>query len=138
MNAEEQKLLVKAPALVSVLAATKHHKINEVQKAHAIKLAHLHTFSADPDLRSYYDKVDKHFIENFESIARQYAPFDDAQLEALKKEIDKVNQVILSLDSDLSAKLHKSLSEYTEHVKYAEHSVLEHFVFPVPIKGLTE
>ncbi|MEP7170483.1 MAG: hypothetical protein ABI855_14030 [Bacteroidota bacterium] len=138
MNPEQQQLLVKAPALVSVLAAAKHHKINDAQKAHAVKLAHLNTFTTDTDLKSYYEKVDKHFVENFESIAQQYAPFDDAQLEALKKEIDEVNQGIATLESELSAKLHKSLSEYTEHVKYSEHSVLEHFVFPVPIKGLTE
>jgi hypothetical protein len=138
MTAEQQKLLVKAPALISVLVSVKDHKINYPQKAHAIQLAHLNTFTADPDLHSYYKKVDKHFIENFEEIVKQYAPFNETQLTALKKEIDKANEVISSLDSDLSAKFHKSLSEYTEHVKLAEHSLLEHFVFPIPIKGLTE
>jgi len=138
MNGEEQKLLIKAPALISVLVSGSHHKINEAKKAHAIKLLHLNTFISDPDLRAYYQKVDKHFIEDFESIAQQYSPFDDSKREALKKEIEKANQIIATLDNSLSLKLHKSLDEYTEHVKNSEHSVLEHFVFPIPIKGLTE
>jgi hypothetical protein len=138
MNAEEQKLLLKAPVLVSVLAASRDHKINEAQKADAIKLAHLKTFTADPVLQSYYEKVEKYFIENFESIVQQYSPFDDAKREALKKEIDKVNEIIAKLDRDLSERLHKSLTAYAEHVKNSQHSVLEHFIFPVPIKGLTE
>jgi len=138
MNAEEQKLLFKAPALVSVLAASTDQKINEIQKADAIKLAHLKSFSIDPDLRSYYDKVDKHFAENFESIVKHYAPFDDEKRQALKKEIERVNEVISTLEHELASKLHKSLSDYAEHVKHAEHSLLEHFVFPIPIKGITE
>ncbi|MEO5570918.1 MAG: hypothetical protein ABIT08_11730 [Bacteroidia bacterium] len=138
MKADEQKLLIKVPVLVSVLAASTDYEINEVQKADAIKLAHLKSFSGDPDLKSYLDKVDKHFVENFESVVKQYAPFDDSKRKALKKEIESVNQVISTLEPDLASKLFKYLSDYSEHVKHAEHSVLERFIFPIPIKGITE
>src|SRR4030095_11657398 len=98
MTADEQKLIIKAPALLSALAASSHHKINDTQKTHVIKLAHLHSFTSDPDLRSYYEKVDKHFIENFEEVVQQYSPFDDAKRDELKKEIEKVNEIISTLD----------------------------------------
>ena len=107
MTAKQQKLLVKAPAFISVLAAVKNHKINYPQKAHAIKLAHLNSFSSDPELRTYYEKVDTNFIKNFERIARHYAPFDDEQLHALKKEIE----TLTVLFQHLTAKWQQSFTK---------------------------
>ena len=63
---EEQELLLKAPVLVSVLASCSFNNVNEIQKADAIKLAHLKTFTATPLLLPYYEVVEKDFEQQFD------------------------------------------------------------------------
>ena len=94
LTIEERELLYKAPVLVSVLASSSFNEINKVQKADAIKLSHLKTFTADPLLLDYYTEVEKKFKSQFEIIAKEYYPFDEKQRSALKEEICRVNQII--------------------------------------------
>ena len=77
LTEEEQALLLKAPVLVSVLAACSFNYVNKAQKADAIKLAHFKTFTAAPVLLPYYIEVDKTFREEFDATVQQYFPFDD-------------------------------------------------------------
>lgn len=137
LTRDEANLLMRAPALVSVLAASISNKISIKDKADAIKLAHLKTFTADPLLIKYYEEVEHNFIATFEEIERKYEPFDDTKRAALKKEIQTVNQVISKLDREFALALQLSLTRYAEHVRKAEHSVLEDFIFPFILPGLT-
>ena len=134
----EQELLFKTPAMLSVLASCKNNHINNAQKADAIKLSHLKTFTANPYLLDYYAIVEKEFKQQFEMIVKKYLPFDDAKREALKKEIELSNSILKKLDEDFAIILHKSLTGYSQHVRKAEHSVVENFIFPFSIHGLTD
>ena len=138
LTKEEITLLLKAPVLVSVLASSKDREISNEEKADAIKLSHLKTFTADPILLSYYKEVEKNFKNYFETIVNKYAPFDDAKREALKKEIDSLNTVIAKLDTQFARTLHRSLTKYAEHVKKSEGTIFRTFIFPIPIHGLTD
>ena len=138
LTKEETELLLKAPILVSVLASSTNHEINKLEKADAIKLAHLKTFTADPLLVKYYNEVEKNFNNYFETIEKKYAPFDDSKREALKKEINNINTIIAKLDKEFANTLHRSLSGYAGHVKKAGRGFLENFIFPLPIPGLND
>jgi hypothetical protein len=131
LTTEEQELLYKAPALVSVLASCSFNEVNKIQKADAIKLAHLKTFTAIPLLIPYYIEVEKKFKELFEAATRKYFPFDEAKRISLKKEIDRVNLVIGKLDKEYAQALHKSLEKYASHVKRSTHTVFVDFIFPI-------
>jgi hypothetical protein len=138
LSAAEKELLVKAPVLVSVLAASTNHEINKAEKADAIKLAHLKTYTADQLLIPYYKEVEKQFNENFIQTVKKYFPFDDNKRELLKQEINAVNVTIGKLDKFYAKSLHKSLTGYAEHVKKAGRGTLINFIFPLPIPGLTD
>ena len=138
LTTEEREFLYKAPVLVSVLASCSFNEINKVQKADAIKLSHLKTFTADPLLLSYYAEVEKDFKNQFEIISQEYFPFDEYKRNALKREIDKINQIIGKLEKSYSEALYKSLERYSKHVKKATHTVFQDFIFPVPIPGLSD
>ena len=138
LEKEEVELLLKAPVLVSVLAASGDHEISNLEKANAIKLAHLKTFTAEPILQPYYNEVEKNFKTNFDAIVNKYSPFDDAKREALKKEMVTLNTAISKLDNEYARALHSSLSSYATHVKKADKVFLENFLFPIPIHGLTD
>lgn len=138
LTKQEQELLFKAPVLLSVLAASGDHEIDKKEKAEAIKLAHLKTFTANSLLILYYKEVEKNFNIYFNEATKKYAPFDDEKRKALKAEISVLDTVIKKLDEDFARVLHKSLAGYAEHVRKADASFIEGFIFPIPIYGLTD
>ncbi len=137
LTEQEKEFLFKAPILLSVLAASGDNKINKKQKADAIKLVHLKTFTASPLLIPYYKEVEKKFNKYFNEAVKKYAPFDDVKRQALKKEINIIDTIIQKLDKDFSRALHKSLTAYADHVRRSGESIIDGFIFPVPIHGLT-
>lgn len=137
LNAKEQDLMLKAPALLSVLAASGAFGITNEQKSEAIKMAHLKTFTANPLLILYYTEVETKFKKNFESAVKKYAPFDTVKRDALKQEIALTNDLFKKLDKEFAKTLHQSLDGYTKHVGKSARSFFENFIFPIPIKGLT-
>jgi hypothetical protein len=48
----------------------------------------------------------------------------------------KVNIVIAKLDKAYAHAFHKSLEGYAKHVRNSSHSILQDFIFPLPIPGL--
>ncbi len=138
LEIREQDLLIKAPALFSVLASCSNNMINKIQKADAIKLAHIKTFTAIPELQPYFKEAEKNFREDFEEIAAQYYPFDEKHRDMLKTEVRKVQQIIQKLEPHYASVLTKSLERYAGHVKRATHSIFRDFVFPLVLFDLKE
>ena len=138
LTKEESELLLKAPVLVSLLASSSFNRINKTQKADAIKLAHIKTFSSDFALINYYDAVNKHFKDEYEAAQEKYAPFDDNKLNSLRKELDRVNVIISKLDKNYGRLLHQSLENYGKHVKNADHSIFQDFVFPLALPKFSQ
>ena len=137
LTEDEKDLVLQAPALVSVMAASDDKVIDKAGKADAIKLAHLKTFTADGLLLSYYNDAEIDFKKHFEEIVKQFAPFDDVKRGQLQKKIESVKVIIAKLNKEFALTLYASLSKYAEHVKKAEGSVLADFLFPLPIPGLS-
>ena len=134
----EQSVLLNAPVWISVLASSSYKKINASQKEDAIHLSHLKTVTANPALLAYYREVEKIFETEFENTVKQYFPFGDEEKAALKKQIEQVHKVAEKLDPTYRDILLKSFHKYETHVKRAGHSVIEDFIFPIPIPGLTK
>jgi hypothetical protein len=133
LSEAEYDLLLKAPVLMSVLVSCAGGEVNKKQKAEAIKLSHIKTFTAVPELRPYYKEVEKNFQGDFESIASTYYPFDDKKRNALKKEMEKVPPILKKLDPEYAGFLGRGLERYANHVKRAAHSIFHDFVFPMVI-----
>lgn len=133
LTTREQELLLKAPVLMSVLASCFKGEVNKKQKADAIKLAHIKTFSAIPLLRPYYQEAEKNFREDFESIAQAYYPFDEEKRNELKKEIENVKHILEKIGPSYAGPLNRSLERYAEHVKKSAQGIFQDFVFPMVI-----
>jgi hypothetical protein len=130
LSKNEIALLLRAPVIVSFLAAMGNGEIRQWRKVDAIKLAHLKTFTANTLLIPYYKEVERVFEKNFETIAKWYAPFDEPSRDRLQREVDQVNDVIEKLDKELADELRSSLVDYTEHVKKAYKGLVINFVLP--------
>lgn len=138
LSQEDRNLLLKAPVYVSILAAGNNHDLGDAQKADAIQLAHLKTFTSNSILSNYYKEVDKTFKNNFDHIISEFLPINEEKRKIIMLKLDEINKIISKLDTNFGIELHKSLSDYSEHVKKSNHSVLEDFIFPIPVHGITE
>ncbi|HEV8513780.1 MAG TPA: hypothetical protein VGQ59_10905 [Cyclobacteriaceae bacterium] len=137
LSKAEQKLLLQAPAIVSLFASIGNGDIDQWKKVDAIKLAHLKTFTAPLSLIPYYKEVDKTFKHDFQLYEKIYTPINDANAALLQNKIDLINNVIAKLDDKFAFALHASLISYAAHVKKAYKGLVSNFVFPFPIFGLT-
>lgn len=138
LSPEEQELLLKAPALVSVLAASYDYEITKEEKAAAIKLSHLKTYNALPSHLFYFKKVEANFERYFRECVEKYAPFDDLKRHELKDELNQTNTILSNLESTLAKAIHESLKQYTDHIRKADRTFLEYFIFPLPIPFKTD
>jgi hypothetical protein len=133
LTPKEQSLLLSAPAIVSILAASATGEMNEWENADAIKVAHLKTFSAHPVLIQYYKEVEKDFERNFDYLVKVYSPFNDSSRELLGIKVEKINAILEKLDPAFAETLRASFSSYADHVKKAYQGLVVNFLFPFPI-----
>lgn len=138
LNEEERALLLKAPALVSILASSTDQEMDETEKADAIKLSHLRTFTADPMLRPYYQEVEKAFKAQLVELLQLHNPLNEYSRKAIEREIKNVNKLLGRLDKKFAEKLGKSLNSYAEHVNKSKRNFMEYFVLPLNIPGITD
>jgi len=136
LTAGEKAILLKAPAIVSVLAFTSFKEISKTQKDEAVKLAHMKTFTEVNLLVPYYEEVDRHFKKNLEEYIERYFPFNTANCNAIKEEMNKVDIIINKLDKLYGALLRKSLAGYARHINNTAHSVFQDLIFPVAFSKL--
>ena len=135
---QEKEMLLNAPAYVSLLAANAHGGMDETEKKIAIETSHIKTFSCHPMLREFYHEVEKIFSINIEQLDNQLPKGKAGREAAIKKELAKLEPIFLKLGQEYAATLHRSFITYTEHVSQAHKNLLESFIFPLYIKGLTD
>ena len=83
-------------------------------------------------------EVEKNFTMHFEEIAKQYAPLNKGKRDELKKEIESIDPLLDKLDKEYARTLRSSLNKFARHVQHADRNILEYFIFPCPIPGITD
>lgn len=132
----EQDLLIKAPVLLSVLVSSSENQVNKIQMNDAIKLAHLRTFTAPPELHAYYQEVDKIFKTSFAEALEEYFPYNEQKRVKLLDLIDRIKRTIYKIPGDYGKLLSNSLESYSSHVNKSKYSVLRHIIFPISFSKL--
>ena len=138
LTGEHQELLTKAPVFVSLLAAGKYDGISKQEKKEAVGLAHIRSFASDPLLREYYEEVDKDFRRNLETLDKQLPKDFDKRKEVIRSKLEDVSIILERMDPAFTKALKKSLKTFADHVSEADKNVMEYFLFPLDIKGITE
>lgn len=138
LSVKEYESLLKFPAYITLLAANIDDRLDEEDKKSAIKFAHIKTFSCDPLLEQFYKDADKVFKENIEELDNELPADKESREAAIKREIIKLDFLLVKLGHLYGSTMHKSMVLFKEHVSKAHHNVLVDFVFPLPIKGLTD
>lgn len=138
LSRPEKEQLEKFPVYLSLLAASKDCRLDGREMHTAVKLTHIKTFSCDPILADYYAEVDKNFETNVREISDRLPADRDTREITIRRELSKLETLLHKLDKRYAAIMHDSLRSYKDHVSRAHRNVLEYFIFPLPISGITD
>lgn len=137
LTAKENTALLKFPAYISILAAFSNDELDDAEKKTAIKFAHTKTFSCNPALSDFYNESERVFKDNIEQLDKDLPRDKEHRTTAIKKELLKLDKILLKLGKGYIHIMHHSMNSFKEHVSRAHHNVLVDFVLPLPIPGLT-
>lgn len=132
LSEEDQLILLKSPAIVALLAAISDDGIvSKGEKAEAIKLAHVRTYSSPEILRNFYTKAESHFVEVFETELANLPEGQKEKEEYLEAKLTDLNLVLPKLNQVYAKELVASLKSFSKHIFETNSSVLEYFLLPI-------
>ena len=137
LSPDQKQALVRLPVYISLLAAT-DNLLDEAERLSATKLAHTKSFSCEPLLAEFYREADKYFESNMIQLGRDLPKAAGTREAAILKEIRIMENILSKLGPDYALAMHRSLKTFKNHVAKAHHSVIEDFVLPIAIPGLTD
>jgi hypothetical protein len=138
LSPKENKLLLKFPAYISMLAISYDDKLDDDKKKSAIKSGHIKNYFSDPLLSEFYKEAYITFQENIEKLDKDLPREKDRREAAIIKELCNLEKIVMKLERDYSSAMSHSMKSFKSHVSKACHDVLLDFVFPIPIPILTE
>ena len=138
LNEQDKKELLKFPAYISLLASLGEDGIDNKEKKIAVKLTHIKTFSSDPILSDFYKEAERNFEQTITNLNNELPHNKDERQWAIRKELNKLEIILKKLSYTYRNALIHSMRSYKNYVSKAHHHVLEDFIFPMPIKGLTD
>lgn len=130
---DELNHLLDGPVWLSLLASiTNDGVVNPSEKADAVRLAHLRTFTSPKSLQEFYEKVDQRFDERFDTLhSRLTMDNENDKTLYIKAQIEIAHKVLEKLDKDIAASLEESFSSFYEHVFKADKSFFQYFALPI-------
>jgi hypothetical protein len=137
LTAQQKQALVKFPAYVSFLAAT-DSKLDEAEKMVAIKFAHTKSFSCHSILAEFYKESESVFEENLSQIEKSLPKDKISRDLVIKKELVILEKILAKLGNEYVSAMHHSMKTFKTHISRAHHSVIEDFILPISIPGLTD
>ncbi|MEO8949236.1 MAG: hypothetical protein ABI308_12555 [Mucilaginibacter sp.] len=138
LTEEDEKALLKFPVYISLLAANTNGETDDVEKNTAIDFDHTKTYTANPLLLGFYERADHVFQSNFQQIDNELPKGRLQRDVAIKAELRRIKELLKKFSPAYANAMHQSMKSFKEHVSEAHHNVLEDFLFPIPIKGLTD
>ncbi len=138
LNEKDKKQLLRFPAYISLLASTGENGMDKQEKNAALKLAHIKTFASDPELRDFYKAVESDFEIQLTELNKNLPHDRQRRKSAIQQELNKLESILEKLDSPYVSMLRHSMESYKNHVSRAHQNILEYFIVPVPIKGISD
>ncbi len=137
LTPSEKEMLLKFPAYLTLLAKNKFGEPNHNEEETPSNFSHIKTFSSDPMLKDFYKEADKVYEQNMAQFDDELPKGKEERDAAIKTELAKLETILNKLGTDYAKEMHSSMRSFKNHISEAHHSILESFIFPIPIKGLT-
>lgn len=138
LNDNDRQELLKFPAYITLLAVSAHGALDNREKKEAIKFSHIKTFSCDPVLKDFYKYADKEFLANVEYIDKHLPDNAQERVHIIRQRLSELEKILEKMDKRFAIVLNKSMKQFKNHVSHAHRNVLEYFLFPLPIEGISD
>lgn len=138
LNEDEKKQLLLFPAYISLLASTAEWGIDKKEKQAALRLTHIKTFSSDPMLFDFYKAAEHEFESDISTLDNELPHNREERKLAIEHELNKLEPVLLKLDKGYALELRRSMKSYKNYVSRAHQNILEYFIFPMPVSGISD
>ncbi|MES2004111.1 MAG: hypothetical protein V4450_06285 [Bacteroidota bacterium] len=134
---KERELLLQFPVYISLLAANSDQLMDEPEKETAVWLTHIKTFSTEPDVQPFYKEAELVFEKNLSLIDRKISDRREERETEIKAALRKIDLILQQMNIDFANALRRSMRSYKDYISKAHQNVLEYFIFPVPIDGIS-
>ncbi len=124
--------LVDTPVWLALLAALSNDgEIQPSEKAEAVKLAHLRTFTSSKTLQEFYKKVDEVFASRFDRLHDRLPAGEHDKELYIEAMIKQTHSILLKLDVDVAEAIEGSFSSFYDHIFKSEKSFFQYFALPL-------
>ena len=137
LTALQKKSLLRFPAYMSLLGAS-DGKIDQEERRVAVKLAHTKAFACHSLLAEFCKESGEVFEANLVQLEALLPVDKQNRDEVIRKEIVKIEAILRKLEPEYAEVLRLSMKTFKDHVARAHHSVIEDFLLPIAIPGLTD
>jgi hypothetical protein len=127
LSATEKELLLRAPAMVTVLVAGSDGDFKENEIERGIDITDWKRIHARPDLMGYYDQVRPRFRQDISQLRQQLPKDINERYRLLSDQLKQLNPILYKLDQPIAEQLYASLRELAQHVAEASGGVLGYF-----------
>lgn len=138
LTKEEKEQLLQFPAYISLLASTAEEGIDKAEKKAAVKLTHIKTFSCNPLLKDFYKDAEGIFEPTISHLNKTLPHTRAERIEAIHQALANLEPLLKKMEPSFASVLRKSMQDYKHHVSKAHRNVLEYFIFPMPVSGITD
>lgn len=138
LSKADQKEFLKFPAYISLLAANKDGIVDQQEIKTAIDFDHMKTYTCNPMLSGFYEKADQVFKDNIVELDSELPKGKEDRDNTLMSKLGTLEKMLLKFDKVYAATMHQSMKSFKEHVSATHQNFLENFIFPIPIKGITD
>jgi hypothetical protein len=137
LSKADQDEFLKLPVYISLLAANEYGATDDIDRKTAVEFGHTKTYTCNPILSGFYEKADSVFKKNFTDLDNELPKGKIARATAIKAELSKLEKLLLKFDKNYAAVMHASMKSFKDHISAAHWNVLDGFLFPIPIKGIS-
>ncbi len=124
LSEEEIMLLLRAPAIISVLIAGADDKIDNKEKNLAISLAKLKTYRARKALLEYYNEVHKSFEDEMNKLITELPEKAKDRNPILIKELEQLNEILPKMNKVFAINFYESMKDFAKQIAEASGGIL--------------
>lgn len=138
LNESEKEQLIKLPAYMSLLTSTAEAGIDKEEKNTAVKITHVKAYSSDPILMDFYKEAENVFEKTITDLDTALPHNREDRKLAVQKELNKLERLLSKLDPEFVSALRRSIRSYDYYISKSHQNIMEYFIFPMPIDGISD
>lgn len=138
LNKREKEQLLKLPAYRSLLTSTAEGGIDKEEKNTAVKITHVKAYSSNPILVDFYKEAENIFEKTITDLDAELPHNREDRNLAIQTGLNNLESLLSKLDPEFVSALRRSMRSYDYYISKAHQNVMEYFIFPMPIEGISD